>query len=69
MSNMYDDNYGHWECEGSAEDHDEMVAFYRQTQRTNVSKVCKRCNRKVRIQPHYAICNSCADAMERGMDY
>jgi len=23
----------------------------------------------VRIQPQYAICNSCADAAESGMDY
>jgi len=45
-----------------------MVDFYHQCQKTNVSKVCKRCERTVRIQPQYAICNSCADAIERGMD-
>lgn len=69
MSNMYDDNYGHWQCDGSSEDQAEMMAFYRRTQRTNVAKRCKRCDRMVNIQPHYAICNSCADAVERGMDF
>lgn len=69
MNNMYDDNFGHWECNGSAEDQAEMMSFYRHTQRTNVTKVCKRCERTVRIQPQYAICNSCAEAIERGMDY
>ena len=69
MSQFYDDNYGNWEMGDHPEDRAESVAFYRQTQRTNVTKVCKRCGRTVRIQPHYAICNSCADAVERGMDF
>lgn len=67
--NMHDDNYGHWQFDGSADDQAELMDFYRQCQRTNVTKVCKRCERTVRIQPQYAICNSCADAIERGMDY
>jgi len=46
-----------------------MLDFYHRCQRTNVTKVCERCERTVRIQPQYAICNSCADAIERGYDY
>lgn len=60
----YDDNFGHWEM-NDPEDYE----FYRRVQRTNVEKQCKQCGRTVRIQPHYAICNSCADAVERGLDY
>jgi hypothetical protein len=66
---MYDDNYGHWDMGDNSEDRAEMMDFYRRTQRTNVAKRCKRCDRMVNIQPHYAICGSCADAVERGMDY
>lgn len=65
MKTYYDDNFGTWD----GMDEPEMVAFYHQCQRSNVTKVCKRCERTVRIQPQYAICNSCADAIERGMDY
>ena len=34
-----------------------------------MDKVCRRCERTVRIRPEYDICGSCADAIERGMDY
>lgn len=61
----YDDNFGVWD----GMDDPEMRQFYRHVQRTNVTKKCRRCNRTVRIQPHYAYCNSCADAIERGGDY
>jgi hypothetical protein len=60
-----DDNFGTW----TGMDDPEMVGFYHQCQKTNVKKRCNRCGQMVRIQPHYAICNSCADAAERGMDY
>jgi hypothetical protein len=59
----YDDNYGHYEIED-----DDDIEFYHERQRTNVEKICVGCGRKVRIQPDYAYCNSCADARERGMD-
>lgn len=59
---MFDDNYGQWHDT----DDREVRAFYRHTQRTNVTKVCEDCGRTVRIQPHYAVCNSCADRRERG---
>jgi hypothetical protein len=65
MRTYYDDNFGTWDNM----DDSEMVSFYHQCQKTNVTKGCKRCERTVRIQPQYAICNSCADAVERGMDY
>jgi hypothetical protein len=60
----YDDNFGVWE---GMEDPD-MQVFYDKIQRTNVEKECAGCGRIVKIQPHYAYCNSCADARERGMD-
>jgi len=64
MKTYYDDNFGTWDMSEP-----EMLDFYHQCQRTNVTKVCARCERTVRIQPQYGICNSCADAIERGMDY
>ena len=59
---MHDDNFGHW----SDTQDPEVRSFYRRVQRTNVTKQCAQCGRTVRIQPHYDICNSCADAIERG---
>jgi hypothetical protein len=64
MSGYYDDNFGNWDMSEG----EEMVEFYHQLQKTNVEKVCKNCKRKVFIQPHYAICNSCAEKIERGGD-
>lgn len=62
--NVYDDNYGHYDIE----DEDDL-RFYRETQAASVWKKCKRCGHKVKIRSDYAICNSCADALERGGDY
>lgn len=64
MSMYYDDNFGHWEIE----DEDDLD-FYHRVQATNVEKQCEGCGRLVNIQPHYAYCNSCADKIERGMDF
>lgn len=64
MPTYYDDNFGHW----NDMDDPDMIQFYRQVQETNVEKTCEGCGQKVRIQPHYAYCNSCADKMERGID-
>jgi hypothetical protein len=64
MSGYYDDNFGNWDMSEG----EEMVEFYHQLQKTNVEKVCKNCECKVFIQPHYAICNSCAEKIERGGD-
>lgn len=60
----YDDNYGHWH----SMDDEDTRNFYDRVQRTNVAKRCKGCNRMVKIQPHYAYCNSCADILENGGD-
>jgi hypothetical protein len=64
MTGYYDDNFGWWDIES-----DDDVEFYHQVQRESVEKECKRCGRTVRIRPDYALCNSCADAIERGEDY
>jgi len=64
MTEYYDDNFGHWHDM----DDPEMREFYDRVQRTNVRKKCQGCERMVNIQPDYAYCNTCADAIERGMD-
>jgi len=64
MSGYYDDNFGSWT--NMDIDDAEMVEFYHRLQRTNVEKVCAGCGCTVRIQPHYALCNSCADKAESG---
>ncbi len=64
MPTYYDDNFGCYDIQ----DEDD-VAFYKQVQRESVLKKCRGCGRKVRLRPDYAICNSCADRAERGMDY
>ena len=61
----FDDNFGHWDDM----DDPDMVEFYHRVQQTNVEKECKRCGCLVSSQPQYAICNSCADILERGGDY
>jgi hypothetical protein len=63
MASYYDENFGWWEI-NDADD----VEHYHRTQKTNVLKKCQGCGRKVRIQPHYAYCNSCADKREKGYD-
>ena len=60
----YDDNYGHWDIR----DQDD-IDFYHETAAKSVWKKCKGCGRRVKIRPDYAICNSCADKLERGGDY
>ena len=63
---LYDDNFGHYECDGDIE---ETMEFYNHIQETNVEKECTSCGKIVMIQPHYAICNSCADRIESGHGY
>ncbi len=66
----YDDNYGVWEgMEEGNPDREDNIAFYKQVQKESVRKKCKRCDKWVRIRPDYAICNSCADKIERGYDF
>lgn len=60
----YDDNYGWYEIR----DQDD-IDFYHETQRKSVWKKCQRCQRRVKLRSDYAICNSCAEKIERGMDY
>ena len=64
MTGYYDDNFGWYEIES-----EEDIEFYHQMQATNVEKECQRCDKVVNIQPDYAFCNACADAIERGMDF
>jgi hypothetical protein len=64
MPTYHDDNFGCYDIQ----DEDD-IAFYRKVQKESRLKTCRGCNRKVRLRPDYAICNSCADRAERGMDY
>ena len=64
MAKYFDDNFGEWDIQS-----EDDVTFYHEVQKTNVSKKCDRCGRMVMLQPHYSVCNSCADAIERGVDY
>ena len=64
MPTYYDDNFGHYEIES-----DEDVEFYHRVQRESVWKKCDRCGREVKLRRDYSICNSCADAVESGMDW
>jgi len=64
MPTYCDDNFGVWEDM----DDPDMVEFYHQVQRESVVKTCQRCGNRVKLRPDYAICGSCADALERGMD-
>lgn len=59
----YDDNFGHWHM-----DDPETLAFYHNVQKRSVKKKCQRCGRMVKILPQYAICNSCAEKIEKGLD-
>ena len=65
MEGYYDNNFGSWE---SMDDPD-MIDFYHQVQRENVEKVCERCKRTCRLRPDYSICNDCAGAQERGINF
>lgn len=59
----YDDNFGHYEIESQDD-----VDFYHEVQQRSVLKKCAGCERKVKLQPEYAYCNSCAEKIERRMD-
>lgn len=65
MPEFYDDNFGHWHDMDEPENRE----FYRQVQRESVWKKCQGCGRRVKIRPDYAICNSCAERRERGLEY
>lgn len=62
---MYDDNFGFYD---ESDDPEEARAFYDQVQKESVLKTCRGCQRKVKLRPQYAYCNSCADRIERGQD-
>jgi hypothetical protein len=64
MSGYYDDNFGHWEDM----DQEENREFYKKVQKESIIKKCQGCGAKVKIMPHYAYCNACADRIEKGMD-
>lgn len=55
-SNYYEDDYHG----------DEYVG---QSKYQYVLKECKRCGQKVDMSSDHAICDSCANAMERGWEY
>lgn len=63
MSSYYDDNFGRWDIRDESD-----LEHYRHVQDTSVEKQCAGCGRTVKLQPHYAYCNSCATKRERGED-
>ena len=66
----YDDNYGEWDgMDSSDPDFEDNIRFMQEVQRDSVWKRCKSCNRRVKLRRDYAICNSCAERQERGLEY
>lgn len=59
----YDDNFGHWDMRD-----DDDREHYEHVQRMSVEKKCVGCGRKVKIMPHYDVCDSCATKREQGWD-
>jgi hypothetical protein len=64
MTSYYDDNFGEYE---DMDDPDNRE-FYRQVQKESVWKRCQGCDKRVKLRPDYAYCNSCATKIENGMD-
>ena len=64
MASYYDDNFGHYEIQD-----EEDVEFYHKMQAESEWKACARCEQKVFMSYRYAICDSCAEAQERGLQY
>ncbi len=60
----YDDNFGSWHDT----DDPDVREFYRDVQRRSVEKECQRCGCMVKILPHYAYCDSCANEIESGRE-
>ena len=60
----YDDNFGHWDDM----DDPDMQEFYDRVTKESVEKTCEGCQRKVKLLPHYAYCDSCATKIEMGVD-
>jgi hypothetical protein len=63
MANYYDDNFGAYD-----DTDDDVEEFYNYVQDRSVLKKCAGCGKEVKIMPHYAYCNSCADKIERGQE-
>jgi hypothetical protein len=61
MPYYVDDNFGHYEDM----DDPENVEFYHKVQKESVWKKCTECGRRVKLRPDYAICNACADRIEK----
>lgn len=64
MASYYDDNYGWYDIEDQ-----DGVDFYHEVQQRSVEKKCVGCGRRVKIQPQYDVCNSCATKREQGWDF
>jgi Zn finger protein HypA/HybF involved in hydrogenase expression len=54
---------------GSDEDVAEKKAFYHSVQRNSHWINCRCCGKRVKLKKDYNLCNSCADAQERGYQY
>lgn len=60
MPTLYDDNFGRYS------DSDDLLTqkFYRQVNKRSVWKYCSRCNKRVKLLPHYSLCNPCTEWVE-----
>jgi hypothetical protein len=62
----YDDNFGWYDMDDDPEGTEE---FYHDVQERSVWTTCRRCGRRVKLLPHYNLCNSCAEDIEHGREY
>jgi len=70
MMPYYDDNFGHWDGMDPADpDYEDNLRFYEKVQKESIEKKCQGCERTVKLRPEYAYCNSCADKIEKGIDF
>ena len=60
---LIDSNYGHYDMT----EHD-IEDFYREVQSRSEWKTCEGCFKRVKLLPHYHICNDCATKLENGLD-
>ncbi len=63
MTSYYDSNYGWYDMT-----EEDVVDFYREVQRKSVWKTCGGCYKRVKLLPHYSICDDCATKIEHGLE-
>ena len=68
MSDAYNDCFGSYEPEPD-DDLEEREMFRHHVNENAVEKICVGCGRKVKLLPHYDVCDGCADLREQGADF